>query len=101
VEAFLAIETGATPDLIVEDSHTVRDVYAVLRQGPSGGPVQLQINQNDVAYCSLTIANGATVSNSVSGFSLPPLTAGARLSLDIAAVGATSPGADLTVILRM
>jgi hypothetical protein len=32
---------------------------------------------------------------------LPPLQAGAQLSLDITMVGATSPGADLTVVIRL
>jgi hypothetical protein len=101
VEGFLAIETGATPDLIVEQTHSVRDVYGVVRQASGGGPVQLQVNQNGAAYCSLTIASGAVISNSVAGASLPPLTAGARLSLDITMVGPTNPGADLTVIIRL
>jgi len=101
VEGFLAIETGATPDLIVEQTHSVRDVYGVIRQAPAGGPVQLQVNQNGAAYCSLTIASGAAISNSVAGGSLPPLTAGARLTLDITMVGPTNPGADLTVIIRL
>jgi hypothetical protein len=101
VEGFLAIETGATPDIIVENAHSVRDVYAVIRQAPAGGEVELQINQNGVAYCTLTIADGATVSDSVDGATLPPLIAGATLSLDIDMVGATNPGADLTVIIRL
>jgi hypothetical protein len=101
VQAFLAIETGATPDLIVENAHSVRDVYAVIRQAPLGGPAQLKINQNGALYCALTIADGATVSNSVTGTSLPALIAGARLSLDITMVGPNNPGADLTVIIRL
>ncbi len=101
VDAFLAIETGATPDIIVEASHSVRDVYAVVGQAPSGGPVTLQINQNGTAYCTLTIADGSTVSNSVDGATLPPLRAGAQLSLDITMVGPTNPGADLTVVIRL
>ena len=101
VEAFLAIETGATPDIVVDKTRSVRDVYAVVRQAPSGGAVDLQINQNGALYCTLTIADGATVSNTVSGTSLPPLTGGARLSLDINMVGPTNPGADLTVIIRL
>ncbi len=101
VEAFLAIETGATPDLIVESAHSVRDVFATIRQAPVGGPVELQINQNGALYCSLTIADGATISNSVLGTSLPSLISGARLSLDITMVGPTNPGADLTVIIRL
>ena len=101
VDAFLAIETGATPDIIVEDAHSVRDVYAVIRQAPTGGPVELQINQNGTAYCNLTIVDGNTVSNSIDGATLPPLLAGAQLSLDITMVGPTNPGADLTVVIRL
>ena len=101
VDGFLAIETGATPDLIVEATHSVQDVYAVVRQAPAGGLIQLQINQNGAAYCALAIADGATVSPSVSGTPLPPLAEGARLSLDITMVGPENPGADLTVIIRL
>jgi hypothetical protein len=101
VEAFLAIETGATPDLIVASAHSVRDVFAVIRQAPVGGPVELTINQNGALYCSLTIADGWITSNSVAGAALPPLIPGARLSLDITMVGPSNPGADLTVIIRL
>ena len=101
VEGFLAIETGATPDIIVENTLSVRDIYAVIRQAPVGGPIQLQVNQNDALYCALTIADGQTVSNSVSGALQPLLIAGARLSLDINMVGPANPGADLTVVIRL
>jgi len=101
VEGFLAIETGATPDIIVENTHSVHDVYAVIRQAPVGGPIQLQVNQNGTQYCAITIADGQTVSTSVDGALLPLLTAGARLSLDINMVGPTNPGADLTVVIRL
>ena len=101
VEAFLAITTGATPDLVVDKICSVRDIYAVIRQAPSGGPIELQINQNSTPYCTLTIADGATVSNTVTGMSVPALQGGARLSLDINMVGPTNPGADLTVTIRL
>ena len=51
VEGFLAIENGAAPDLVIEASHSVRDVYAVVRQAPSQSPVQVRLNQNGTAYC--------------------------------------------------
>src|SRR6185295_15881498 len=93
VEAFLAVETGATPDLIVQSAHSVRDVYAVVRQAPVGGDIGLMINQNGDEYCSLTIGATHTVSDPVGGSGLPVLIAGGRLSLDITGVGATNPGA--------
>ena len=55
-------------------------------------------------YCTLTIADGATISNSVNGFGLAPLAASAQISLDITPVpGAadTLPGRDLTVTIRL
>jgi len=101
VEGFLAIETGATPDIIVENKYSVRDVYAVVRQAPVGGPIQFQVNQNGTPYCALSIADGQTVSNSADGAQLPLLMPGATLSLDITMVGPTNPGADLTVVIRL
>ena len=101
VEGFLAIENGATPDLVVESTHTVRDVFAVVRQAPSGAPVTIRLKQNNIEYCSLSIAAGSTLSSVVDGFALPPLLAGALLGVDITVVGTTTPGADLTVVVRL
>ena len=100
VQGFLAVDGNPTPNVVVEAAHSVRDIYAILKQAPAGGPVQLTISQNGTLYCSLTIPDGATASASVDGFGMP-LLAQAQLSLQITAVGPTSPGADLTVILRL
>jgi hypothetical protein len=78
----------------------VQYVYALVKQAPVGGPVQLTLTQNGAPYCTLTIPDGATASASVNGFGLP-LLAQAQLSLAIAMVGPTSPGSDLTVIVRL
>jgi hypothetical protein len=112
VDGFLAIENGAAPDVVIEATHTVRDVYAVVRQAPAdatgqtNSPVQIRLNQtlpgqSSTVYCTLTIPNNATISSPQSGFLLPPLAAGARLSLDVTGVGVTNPGSDLTVIIRL
>jgi hypothetical protein len=64
----------------------------------------LQLRQNATVYCTLTIVDGATTSNVVDGFGLPPLTADSQVSLDILSVpGAanTLPGRDLTVTIRL
>lgn len=42
VEGYLAIQTDAAPPLVLEDSHAPRDIFAVVREAPTGGPVQLQ-----------------------------------------------------------
>jgi hypothetical protein len=101
VAGFLTINSAAAPDLIVESSHSVRDVFAILKQAPEGGDVDLNIRQNGELFCSLTIAEGEILSNTVDGVTLPPLEAGARLSLEVTAVGLTSPGTDLTAVIRL
>ena len=101
VQGFLAIENGTTPDLLIESTHSVRDVYAVVRQAPSQSAVVIRLNQNGSVYCTLTIAAGNVISNAVDGFLLPPLVAGARVTMDITSVGQTNPGSDLTAIIRL
>jgi hypothetical protein len=52
----------------------------------------------------LSFNDGDLVSNSVSGFGLPPLISGSQLSLDITNVHGepnTLPGRDLTVVVRL
>jgi len=103
-QGYLAIQTGAAPPLVMEDAHVARDIFAVVREAPDGGAIELQLRQDDVVYCTLTIADGETISNVVSGFGLAPLAADARLDLDITSVPTaadTLPGRDLTVIVRL
>jgi len=104
VDGYLAIQTSAAPPLVVEDSHAARDIFAVVGQAPSGGPIQLQLRQGTTVYCTLTIADGAAMSNVVAGFGLPPLAGAAQLSLDVLSVPSgtnTLPGRDLTVTVRL
>jgi hypothetical protein len=100
VQGFLAVDSDPAPNVIVEAAHAVQDVYASVKQAPVGSPIQIRLSQNGLPYCTLTIPAGATVSPSVDGFGLP-LLAQAQLSMAITAVGQTSPGSDLTVILRL
>jgi hypothetical protein len=100
VAGYLAVDESAAPALIVDASHSVRDVYAVLGAA-ADAPVGLQINVNGTAYCQLSFAAGAIISTTVDGSGLPPLTAGAQITLSIVSVGQTYPGADLTVLIRL
>jgi hypothetical protein len=100
VSGCLAVDQSAAPPLMIEASHAVRDVYAVLGSA-ADSQVTLQMNMNDTAYCTLTFPAGGTVSTAVNGNSLPPLPTGARLTLSVLAVGAVQPGADLTVLIRL
>ncbi len=98
VEGPLAIQTNAAPPLLVETSCSVRDVYAVVQDAPTGAPVIMQVTQNGQVYCELTIATGATVSNVVNGFALGPLQAQAIIGLNITSVvqtANTQPGSQI------
>jgi hypothetical protein len=104
VEGYLAVQSDVAPPLVIEQSYCVRDIFAVVRQAPAGAPMQLRVRQGTEVYCLLNIPEGATVSNVVNGFGLPPLMAGGRISLDIVSVpqgGSGTPGRDLTVTLRL
>lgn len=104
VEGYLAIQTSAAPPLVIDEAHSVRDIFAVVQDAPAGAPVQLAVKVNGTLYCSLTIAAGNTVSNTVSGFGLTPLQSMDEITLDIVSVGstaATTPGRDLTVTIRL
>lgn len=100
VQGYLAISQNAAPALVVERAHSVRDVFAVLKNAADAS-VQLQLNLSGSAYCQLTFSTGAIVSSTVDGKTLPPLPAGAQLTLSILAVGQTYPGSDLTVLVRL
>jgi len=100
VDGFLAVDQYAAPALVMDASHAVREIYAVLGTA-ADAPIQLQLNVNGNLYCPLTFGTSTLVSNSVAGNTLAPLAAGSQVSLAILSVGQTYPGADLTVLIRM
>jgi hypothetical protein len=100
VEGYLAVEQSATPAVIVDSKRAVRDVYGVLGSA-ADAVVQFQVNVNGVAYCQCSFQPGMTVSDSVSGLTLPPLEQQSKITLSILSVGQTYPGADLTVVIRL
>jgi hypothetical protein len=105
VEGFLAVENGATPEIVVDRRRSIRDVYAVVRTAPfsdGGSPtLQMELRSSGALLCSMEITSGGISSAVVDGFQLPVLEKDARLSLDITSVGYTVPGADLTVTVRL
>jgi hypothetical protein len=104
IEGYLAIQTNAVPEVTVDSSHSVRDIFAKVGEAPTLADVQLRLKVDSVTYCNLTIAMGQTTSNIVDGFGLKPLPAGAQLGLDVVSVGQTNdstPGSDLTVTVRL
>jgi hypothetical protein len=101
ITGYLAVQTGAAPNIIVDTSRSVRDIYAVLRGSSSGAGVTLELNVNGQPYATVQFDPGTITSYVVDGFGLPALTAGDQLSLDITGVGTSNPGSDLTVIIRL
>ena len=54
VDGYLAVDQSVAPALVMEASHSVRDVYAVLGTAADAA-VGLQLNVNGASYCQLTI----------------------------------------------
>lgn len=107
VDGFLSIENDAAPPIRVDTATAIRDIYAMVNDAPTGAPILLHLWQDTTLLAELTIpvTNPATkISNIVNGFGLPPLDPSKRLKLDIFSVGSavnTTPGADLTVTVRL
>ena len=101
ITGYLAIQTGAAPNVIVDADRAVRDVYGILRTPSAGAGVTLQINLNGTQYATIQFDPAATISGSVTGFGLPALRVGDELSVDVTGVGTTNPGADLTLVMRL
>lgn len=101
ITGYLAVQTGAAPDVIVDADRSVRDIYAVVRGPSAGAGVTLGLNRNAQPYATLHFDPGITISSVADGFELPVLRAGDLLSLDVTGVGTANPGSDLTVIVRL
>ena len=100
VDGFLAVEQCVAPAIVVEESHSVRDVFAILGTA-ADAQVQVQVNVANAVYCTLTFAPGTITSNSVLGSTLPPLLAMTQVTVAVLSVGQNYPGANLTVLIRL
>jgi hypothetical protein len=102
IDGPLAIQSNAVPQLSVEAAHSLRDVFASVIEPPTGGPIEVRVTCDGETYCTLTIPAGETLSDPViDGLTLPPLSAGWKLGLDVVAVGSDRSGAGLTVTMRL
>jgi hypothetical protein len=100
VDGYLAVDQSVAPALVIEASHSVRDVSAVLGS-PADAEVRLQVNVNGTLYCPLKFDAWAKTLTPVDGNTLAPLPSGAQVTLSVLSVGSTVPGSDLTVIIRL
>jgi hypothetical protein len=100
VDGYLAVEERVAPALVVEAAHSVRDIFAVLGSA-ADAEVRLRVDVDNGEYCTLSIPAGMTASAAVDGNTAGALAAGAKLTVAVAAVGQTYPGANLTVLVRL
>ena len=57
VDGYLAVEQGATPALVVDATHAVRDVFAVLGEA-ADADVRVRVDVDGAEYCTLTVTAG-------------------------------------------
>ena len=101
ISGYLAVQTGAAPNIIVDSARSIGDIYAVLRGPSAGSGVTLELNLSGQPYATIQFDPNTTTSYVVPGFSLRPVHAGDQLSLDVTGVGTSNPGSDLTVVIRL
>jgi hypothetical protein len=107
VSGTLATQQNATPTLLIEATHAVRDIRASVNQPPVGYNATIDLLQNGTPYCSLSIPSGSLISNVLDGVQLPALTGGSSLSINLTLnliqgfQGSISPGRDLTLTIRL
>lgn len=107
VSGYLATQTDAAPPLLIETSHAVQDIRAVVNQAAAGYIISVDVLQNGTEYCNVFIPDGQTTSQVLNGAALPPLVSGASLSINVTLQvdssfsGTVSPGRDLTVTIRL
>jgi hypothetical protein len=101
IEGILGILDDAAPPLDVQETFSIRDIFAKVKAASEGAGIQVRVKQGATVIAECTIADGETASDAVNGAELPVLTAGGSLTVDILAVGTTYPGRDLTLTIRL
>jgi len=107
VSGYLATQQDASPPLLIEASHAVRDIRAVVNQAATGYTISIDILQNGTEYCNLSIPSGQPTSTVLDGAALPALQDAAALTINVTLqvvsgyAGQISPGRDLTVTIRL
>jgi len=107
VSGYLATQQNASPPLLIEASHAVRDIRAVVNQAATGYTISVDILQNGTEYCNVSIPSGQTTSTVLDGAALPALQNTAALTINVTLQvisgysGQISPGRDLAVTIRL
>jgi len=101
IEGTLSIANEATPSLVVQNTVSVRDIFATVKAAPMGADVTLDLRKDGALYSTLVVPDGQLSATPGDGGNLPPLTQGSVLELDIVSVGTQFPGQDLTLTVRL
>lgn len=107
VSGYLATQTDAAPPLLIETSHAVRDIRAVVNQAATGYTISVDVLQNGTEYCNVSIPTGQTTSSVLDGAALAALAGNASLTVNVTLQviagfsGSISPGRDLAVTIRL
>ena len=99
VPGTLGIGSSLAPLAEMDETRSASQVVALVKQAPVGGSVQVEIAAGGARWGLVSIAAGAT-RGTLSGDGLPALRVDALVSVNVLAVPATFPGADLTVLVR-
>lgn len=97
--------TGGKSRIYLEGAYVVETIRAAVNTPPGGAPVVVDVNRNGVSIYT-TQPNRPSIAagqNSATGNN-PDVTtfaAGDYLTVDVDAVGSATPGADLTVTVRL
>jgi hypothetical protein len=84
--------------LYLDGAYTVVTARAYLTTAPVGADAIVVLNKNGSAANTITIADGDNTAVDTTATTFDP---GDLITVDITQVGSTTPGADLTVLLRM
>ena len=80
----------------------VNNIYAYVGTAPTASTaIGLIVTIQGQPYCTLSIPAGSTQSAPVDGSTLAPLQTGQQIGLNVTSVGDTTPGSDLTVVIRV
>jgi hypothetical protein len=102
VPGTVAIQNSAVPPLDPGATYAVNNIYAYVGTAPTASTaIGLIVTIQGQPYCTLSIPAGSTQSAPVDGSTLAPLQTGQQIGLNVTSVGDTTPGSDLTVVIRV
>lgn len=101
----LVTGTSLTPVLIVPKPLTIKKAYAYAKTGPVGAAIIMDILKNNSSIWNATPANRLSIADgqqagNQTAFDVVTLAEGDILTPNVAQVGATTAGADLTIALK-